>query len=470
MKRRVFLQNLVLATGALFVSSPGVFAHEKASRQKLKGTVTAKGAKLKDVVVSDGFSVVTTDRKGRFELPMNPKARFVFLSVPAGYAFPQENSLARHYLPIQENANYNFDLTPLNQDDTRHKFIVWADPQVKNANDVKLMMQESVPDVQKLVQAMGPDTLVHGMSVGDLVWDELALFQDYNKAVAAMGIPFFQALGNHDMDYRLGGDETSDATFQKVYGPTYYSFNRGKVHYIVLDDVRYLGTERDYDGHVSEQQLAWLKQDLAFVPKDHLVILNLHIPVFLGVKNKKDLLKTLKGYQVHIMSGHTHYNQNIVQDGVFEHVHGTVCGAWWTGPICTDGTPGGYGVYEVDGNQLKWHYKSTGLPSSHQVSLHVETLTNQKRLMANVWNYDPAWKVEWFADGVRQGELKQTTGFDPVTITMFEGPKRPAKRGFAEPAKTDHLFMAHFSPTVKTVRVVATDRFGTTFENQIEIA
>src|SRR5690606_34392937 len=108
--------------------------------------------------------------------------------------------------------------------------------------DVAIMMRESVPDVQKLVQSMGPDALVHGLGVGDLVWDNHKLFPAYNQAIAAMGIPFFQALGNHDMDYRKGGDETSDQTFQKFYGPTYYSFNRGKAHYIVLDDVRYLGT------------------------------------------------------------------------------------------------------------------------------------------------------------------------------------------------------------------------------------
>lgn len=89
-----------------------------------------------------------------------------------------------------------------------------------------------------------------------------ALFPDYNRAVAQMGIPFFQALGNHDQDYRLGGDETADKTFKEIYGPTYYSFNRGKAHYVVLDDVRYLGVERTYDGYIMENQLNWLAQDL----------------------------------------------------------------------------------------------------------------------------------------------------------------------------------------------------------------
>ena len=49
------------------------------------------------------------------------------------------------------------------------------------------------------------------------------------------------------------------------------------------------------------------------------------------------------------MSGHTHFNESWEQDNIIEHNHGTVCGAWWTGPICGDGTPRGYGVYEVNG-------------------------------------------------------------------------------------------------------------------------
>jgi hypothetical protein len=81
------------------------------------------------------------------------------------------------------------------------------------------------------------------------------------------------------MDYRLGGNETSDITFKKMYGPTHYSFNRGKVHYVVLDDVYYLGTEREYEGRITQQQLDWLQKDLSFVPKDNLLIVCLHIPV-----------------------------------------------------------------------------------------------------------------------------------------------------------------------------------------------
>jgi hypothetical protein len=266
------------------------------------------------------------------------------------------------------------------------------------------------------------------------------------------------------MDYKLGGDETSDATFKKHYGPSYYSFNRGKLHYVVLDNVRYLGEERKYDGFVSQQQLDWLQKDLALMPKDSLVILNLHIPVHNSVKNNEDLYAILKPYNVHIMSGHTHYHRNDVREGVFEHNHGTVCGAWWTGPICGDGTPAGYGVYEADGTNLTWYYKSCEKDKNYQLSLTVSELVNQKRLLANVWNYDPQWKVEWWADDQYKGILQQTKGFDPLAVALYKGEELPKGRKFVEPNSTEHLFMAHFEPTVKTIKVVATDRFGNKYE------
>ena len=468
MRRRIFIKNLLLFSGSVVIGSQSILA-DTLTGLRIKGRVTSNNKRLANVIVSDGFTVVKTNSKGKYELPFNKLARFVFISIPSGYSFPNDKGIARHYHHILSaiKRDYDFQLEELKTDDSKHKFIVWADPQVKNEDDVQLMLNHSVPDVRKLV-ASEPGTLFHGIGAGDLVWDEHSLFKRYSEAVAGMGMPFFQVLGNHDMDYRKGGDETSDNTFGTNFGPTYYSFNRGKAHYVVLDDVRYLGKDRDYDGYITPQQLDWLKQDLSHIPKDNLIVISVHIPVHNSVKNNTDLYAVLESYKnVHIMSGHTHYNKNVISNGVYEHNHGTVCGAWWTGPICSDGAPNGYGVYEVNGTDLTWHYKATGLDKNYQISLDVEELTNQKRLLANVWNWDPEWKVEWWADDKPMGVLENVAGFDPQAVRLFKGPKLPVKRSFAEPSRTDHLFMAHFSPEVKTIRVVAVDRFGNKYEQQL---
>jgi hypothetical protein len=468
MNRKSFIQRIGLLAGSAFIALQTNALGQLKRDETITGTVSCEGKGIPNAIVSDGFSVVVTDANGKFAIGPHVKAKAVFLSTPAGFDFNVDSNIVRQYETLGARNEYNFKLKKLKKKDDHHRFIIWADPQVKNKKDVAQMMDTSVTDVQKLVREMGSHALVHGICVGDIVWDNLPLYNDYNTAVAKMGIPFFQALGNHDMDYRMGGDETSDKTFKEYFGPTYYSFNRGKAHYIVLDDVRYLGVERTYDGYITEEQLAWMEKDLSHVPKDNLVVINLHIPVHNAVKNNADFYKILEKFtHVHIMSGHTHYNKNVIENGIFEHNHGTVCGAWWTGPVCGDGTPRGYGVYEVKGTELKWYYKSTGLDSKEQVRIYVDELTNQKRLIANVWNWDPSWKVAYFLDGKAMGDLPQEKGFDPLAITLYKGDKLPLGRTFAEPKKTDHLFVAHFEPAVKKVKVVVTDRFGEQYTAEI---
>ena len=248
MQRRKFLEQVSWIAGGLILASDSPLASWICKKKKLKGRVVSKGKGIKDVVISDGYNVFLTDNNGRYEWEPHPEAKSVFLSTPAGYAFPQQKNIARHYYQLNDISSKripDFELVPLDRDDEEHQFVIWADPQVKNAKDVEKMMTQSVPDVQKLVGAAGAGALLHGITVGDIVWDELKLFADYDKAVGQMGMPFFQCLGNHDMDYNKGGDEASDDTFQQVYGPTYYSFNRGKAHYVVMDDVRYLGKDRE---------------------------------------------------------------------------------------------------------------------------------------------------------------------------------------------------------------------------------
>ena len=161
------------------MTSKNIFAGTLGS-DTVKGIVTSSNKKLVNVIVSDGFSVVKTNSRGRYEMPFNPAARFIFISVPAGYAFPNEAGIAKHYQALtSKGADYDFKLTPLGKDDNAHNFIIWADPQVKNEDDVKAMLTQSVPDVQKLLSSYESDTLFHGIGAGDLVWDEHHLFASY---------------------------------------------------------------------------------------------------------------------------------------------------------------------------------------------------------------------------------------------------------------------------------------------------
>lgn len=55
----------------------------------LYGLVSDKeGNPLEGVVVSDGYSVVASDKKGVYQIVRDPNAKHVFISVPSGYEIP----------------------------------------------------------------------------------------------------------------------------------------------------------------------------------------------------------------------------------------------------------------------------------------------------------------------------------------------------------------------------------------------
>ncbi|UKJ08611.1 calcineurin-like phosphoesterase C-terminal domain-containing protein [Solitalea lacus] len=497
MFRRDFLKNMGLL-GAV-ASLPTVLVNAATTKGSLndiaaitlKGRVLEQGKGVGGVAVTDGINIVLTDTKGNYQLLSNKTAQFVYISTPSGYKIEHIDWVASFYKPIEKSGavfNADFNLTKLTKSDHKHQFVVWADPQIQSRSDADQLLNTSAPDLRELVKNYGEDALFHGIGCGDLVFDRFELFADYKKAVAISGIPFFQVLGNHDMDLEgVRSDEQSSATFKQQFGPTYYSFNRGKIHYVVLDDVFFVGAKKKYIGYITENQLSWLEQDLKNVPHGSTVMVALHIPTDSGDKrrnglmeesmggvvvNRQQLYNILEPYNVHILSGHTHWNEHvIVNDKLMEHNHGTVCGAWWSGPFCGDGTPNGYGVYEVDGDNVKWYYKSTGKSKDYQLMVHAKGAYKEyaDSIMANVWNWDPKWKIEWLEDGVLKGEMQRITGYDPLTVELYQGPAIPAYHKWVEPIKTDHLFIATPSSGAKSITVRATDRFGNVYEQTAQV-
>lgn len=194
------------------------------------------------------------------------------------------------------------------------------------------------------------------------------------------------------------------------------------MHFISLDNIVFSNTE-DYVAGFSDEQVEWMRQDLQYVPKDRLVILYYHIPIReSNVRNREEILSLLKGYdRVKLMCGHTHYNQNYqiaspIQ--VEERITGAACGAWWHGVICADGTPNGYEVYEINGNEIVGnYYKSTRFDKSFQIRLHrgdssfggdygsFDYALTSDHVVANVWNYDPTWRVGIYEDDKYMGEM-----------------------------------------------------------------
>ena len=451
------------------------------------GTVTCAGRGLAGVVVSDGDNCAATDSAGRFVLPANDRARFVFVSTPAGYASPSEEGVVRHYLPAKsDGSSHDFRLRRKPSGETRHGFVVVADPQLFARKEFRLLERAAEDIRQTAAAAERSGRPMHGICAGDITSGDHTFYTSYNEVMSATGIEFRNAMGNHDMKLWGRSHETSAAAFEAMYGPAYYSYNVGEVHYAVLNDNYDIGRDWYYIGYLEERQLAWLERDLSFVPAGTTVVVALHIPTAFAGKDEKlfdypqaerslcnhrALHRLLEPYDAHIVSGHMHTTTNCpVREGLYEHNVAALSGAWWQGAICTDGTPAGYAVFEVDGGEVSWYYKSVGHPRSFQLKIYdsKDDEAFAGRIVANVWNCDPAWTVEMRADGGRPVRMERTTAVDPQARRLYADASKLDHKWITV-TPSDHYYAAPLPAGTRRVEVTARDRFGNTYRAEKRI-
>ncbi len=454
---------------------------------RVQGIVRAEGRGLGHVAISDGLQVVDSDADGRFELVTSADRGFVWVRVPTGYGIPTNPSgTARFYEridPARSEMSVAFDLAPNGMPDDRHALLLLGDIQTQTEEEMEWFHERSVPDLRQTVRELG-DTHVFGISDGDIMYDQLELYPEYELGVRRIGVPFFQVIGNHDLDMSSATDEASTATFSRHFGPRYYSFDRGAVHYVVLDDVFWHGS--GYIGYLDSDALTWLGEDLSRVEPGAPVVVATHIPVLgsyharqgltspdppVAIMNREALYRLLEPFRAHILTGHTHELEHVFESGTHEHVAGAICGAWWSGPICWDGAPNGYCVYEAAGEEISWRYKSTGFDATHQMRLYAPGAdpAAPDEIVANVWDWDPEWTVRWFADGDPRGLMARRPGRDPWSVELHSGDHLPAHRPWVEPRITNHMFYARVDPGVAEVRVETTDRFGRVYSESLRL-
>lgn len=457
----------------------------KDSVGNVTGLVICDGRALENVVVTDGFICTKTDSKGKYSIPHNSEARFVYISTPSGYVtdVKDNTSVPLFYKEIQAGEkSYNFFLKKNRKNDLNHLFIAQADVQMATNDDLDLYKQ-LLPDCVSFIQAQS-DVDVFGINCGDIVGDNLNLLADYLQASSVLNIPVYHTIGNHDMDYNGRSHETSTRTYEKHFGPTYYSFNKGKTHYIVINNTFFIGRQYFYMGYVDEKTFRWLEQDLSYIEPGSPVFLVQHIPSQLDevsgafdynvdkiasqTINAKALHQLLEPFDTNIISGHMHYNDNIAyNDKLYEHITGAVCGTWWQGDVCLDGTPQGFGVYEVKGDEVKWYYKSFNHPKEYQFRAYPQgTYPDMPDdIVVNVWNWDKAWKVEWYENGIARGEMTHFTGYDADALALCA--RKDLKYNWISPIETDHLFRARSQLTNSNIKIKVTDHFGNIFEKEI---
>lgn len=452
----------------------------------VKGSVKSQGTGVSEVYVTDGYGITKTDSQGDFQLTLDSRAQYIYITSPSGYTVAVENSVPQFYKEITagiKNNGAHFVLQKVTGGDNKHHIVAIGDPQVRNQAEVDKL--QPILNYLKEDIKNNFDAPVHTMVVGDIVFDVSSMHEASKNAFASLGVPVYYAIGNHDhipnknSPASISYDKPSERDYLKNYGPKYYSFDKGQVHYIVFDNIIFSGgPNTDYDVNISEEQMQWIRKDLSYVASDKVVILMSHSPTKSRVKayygNSPELFSMLTRFKdVHILTGHTHYNSVMYDNtNITDHIVGAICGGWWEGEVCPDGTPVGYKIFDIDGTDVKWRYKSKEFPED-QFTVYApkgfqNVQANTDNLMVNVWDWDSRWIVEWSEDS---GPFKTITRvsqrtYDPLALALYgddNSTSIPAGRGWINASRTDHLFEANINPSTNKIIIKVVNPFGKEF-------
>lgn len=470
---------------------------------------------IPNVLVSNGIQIVKTSIDGSYQIPVKDDT-CIFVIKPKSWLPPvNEYNLPQfHYIhkpggspqtykyagvaptgPLPDEIN--FPLTP-NDETKPFKVLVFGDPQPETIEEVGFFDRDIVSELHDL------QDVAFGLTLGDIVDDDLDLFEPINQSIRKIGIPFYHVYGNHDMNFDAPNDLLADETFERVYGPATFAYNYGDALFIHLDNVIYpQAKKRKYIGGFRSDQMQFLENLLAHTPKDQLIILNMHIPLFLQpnfgetfrVEDRSAFFNILSLYtNTFSMSAHTHSQRHHFFDkdsgwlGAEPHQHfnvGTTSGSWWGGPldergipdaIMHDGTPNGYLFLNIDGSHLTYDYKVANAPADYKMRLYTPAVVRRSDysspIIANVFAATENAVLEYrlsHSSTKKWRKMRRTETVDPIYMQkMLErdtstSPTEGPRLGY--PSFSQHLWKGNLPKKQlvdgpNTVEVRYTDIFG----------
>ena len=508
MKKNLLVLLLLLSSFAIHaqqVASGYVYNDANKNGRKDRSEVG-----IPNVGVSNGTHVVLTDKDGRYSLPVFD-GNTIFVIKPSGYSTPVDDhfipqfyyhhkpSGSPDYLTFQGVAptgelpkSVNFPLYKENEPEN-FSVVVFGDPQPYSIQDLDYFTQKIVQDVETR------DNTLFGISLGDIVGDDLDLHPIYKERMKQLQLPWYNVMGNHDLNFDAPTDELSDETFELNFGSANYAFNYGNAHFIILDNILYPDPRdgRGYWGGYRTDQLLFLENNLKHVPKDKLIVLSQHIHMkdntgnSYRLEDRQRLFDLLQDYEnVLIMSAHTHLQEQIEYTEVHgwkgkqplhEYNVGTTSGDWYSGKLddnrlpdatMRDGTPQGYAYLNINGNSYDVDYQVAGREKEYQMNIYAPKVVQHKgrttsQIVVNFFMGSADDKVEYRIGDGEWTPMRHFQGVDPsYNLKLVEWDLAeellPGRRP-SNAVTSSHLWRGtvrlDLPPGTHVIEVRATDRY-----------
>ena len=450
------------------------------------GGVRRPGARgLPGVLVSNGREVVRTDAEGRWALPVT-EGDGVFVIKPAGWSaplsghgLPQFSYLHRpagspahlRYAGLAPTgalpASIDFALRRESEADAFEAILV-SDTQPENETELGYLRDDI------LVGMIGSGA-AFVINHGDVVADDLSLYPRYLELLRATGLTWHHCAGNHDLNFDVASPLQGRETWKRTFGSPHYAFQHGQATFIVLDNVHYAGRGHApdgprYAGRIGATQLQFVRNLLAHVPQDHLVVVSMHIPLVAAqgdaaagdhTADRRALLELLSERPHTLsLSGHMHTTEHHYLGAAMgftgarphhHHVLTAACGSWWCGPRdrrgipsadSVDGTPNGFHMLAVDGNRYTTRFVPAAGKSDAQVRVSVVHGREGCRIVANVFDGGPRTTVTCEVPGLLTAAPMQRLGGHDPFLQMVLSREDAVRKPWVAPADSTHLWCA----------------------------
>lgn len=514
-------------------------------QQRITGVVKdTSGNPIANVVVSDGRTSVKTDRDGKYALPLaldEWQPTFVYVSTPSTHNPPVVGGVPKFYkswAECQTLKSVDFELIPVESNPDRFTLYMIGDPQIRTrgAKSDRIayysidIMKDMFLELKEHSEAI-KGRKVYGMVLGDVTsgwFDEVPTHIEQCKTLT--NVHMYTIIGNHDEVQAAPTAAECHAHFESFFGPRNYSVNIGKYHLIGIDDIVYGSPDVAVDGTgLADPELEWLKGDLAHVPEGTPIIICAHSNLIMtdaytqvtdGSINGKAYAELLKKHaqksKVYSFAGHSHTMFNYVYPDDHEfrnfevHTMPRATGILNLNEYISDGgTPRGFLVCEVDGDNIRWKYHFTKyenyenlsnaapntppsynlrlweykngiayigdkmLDDSFQIRAYDGGVYPDGCVYANIFMYDEKWSdVYLHVDGGGKYKMERVPKGDPYTydaaneeiINHYQKYHEYfAAYGHRVTDTVRHLFRIKPNEAHGSGRVEVTDRFGEKF-------
>jgi hypothetical protein len=324
----------------IFSSCPDLHAWPEV----IRGSVRLEGHGLSEVLVSDGFRVVSSDANGDYRIDLPPDApppKDVFIVRPAG-----TRCVGRFWKVIPKDAEgamgADFDLVPderSGQDD--FSFLVISDLHLRWGPLPSLGRVRPAP---AFVACLGD--LVNNEPNG--MGDPRPLVSYGNVISQHLWMPVFTAFGNHDWSKAPEGSEDQSLVYRLNIAPRRYAFECGTRLFVVYDTE----TPRVDGAAADKAQREWVEAVVARSRSTGPIIVLQHIP---PADEQVAWLAQLGRPVQAIFSGHHHSNHLKRPHGILE----VNTPPFQMGGI--DFSPAGFRVVTIEGDRMQMAFHPINL-------------------------------------------------------------------------------------------------------------